>query len=260
MIRAARVVAAGALAPPDALALDEAVVRVEPSVATLLVWTTAPAVVIGRFQRADWEVDAAACAERGVRVWRRFTGGGAVVLDPGTVCAALVVPASHAAAAVGVPGLYAPLLEGLAAACRALGVDAQADDRTVRVAGRKVTGVAAHRGRRATLVHGTLLACADLGRLRACLAGPRGGDLDGRPRPAASRPDHVANIGCEAGVAQRAIVEAFAGGGASAVAPSQPERDRAAELRGGRYDDPAWHAGPWADVTPAAVTAILGGT
>jgi len=85
-----RAIRAGHLAPAEALALDEAVARAggEPA---LVLWSTDPAVIVGRFQRIDWEIDAAACAARGVRVWRRFTGGGTVYLDGGTLCAALAV-------------------------------------------------------------------------------------------------------------------------------------------------------------------------
>ena len=169
---AKRTISAGLCDPPQGLAFDEALVRAAVSVPTLLVWRTRPAVVIGRFQRADWEVDAAACARHGVRVWRRFTGGGAVYLDPGTVCAAIALPASHPAATAAIPQLYAPLLDGMVRACRALGADAVRDDRTVRIGDRKVTGIAAHRGRAVTLVHGTLLVDADLDALRACLARP----------------------------------------------------------------------------------------
>jgi lipoate-protein ligase A len=253
-----RVVSAGLVEPAAALALDEALVRAAPETPVLVLWHTRPAVVIGRFQRADWEVDAAACAARGVRVWRRFTGGGAVYLDPGTLCAGLVVPAGHPDAALGVPEMYAPFLDGIAAACRALGLDAARDERTVRLSGRKVTGVAAHRGRLATLVHGTLLVEADLEALAACLAGPRGGTLDGRPRPAASRPDTVANVGTGMDAAQTAVVRAFAGPGGAEQPPSERERRRAEELRRERYADPAWHAGPWHDVTPGEVSAVLG--
>jgi len=256
---ATRVVAAGRCEPAEALALDEAVVRAEPRAPALVLWHTRPAVIIGRFQRADWEVDAAACAERGVAVWRRFTGGGAVHLDPGTLCVGRVVPAGHPDAALGIPDLYAPFLAGIAAACRALGVDATADERTVRVGGRKVTGVAAHRGRRATFVHGTLLVGADLDALLACLAGPRGGSLDGRPRPAASRPDHVANLGVGMDDAHTAVVGAFAGGEALEEPPSARERELVDTLRRERYDDRAWHAGPWHDVTSEEVTSVLGG-
>jgi len=254
----ARVVSAGLVDPAAALALDEAVVRAEPDIPVLVLWHTRPAVVIGRFQRADWEVDGAACAARGVRVWRRFTGGGAVYLDPGTLCAGIAVPAGHPDAALGVPDLYAPLLDGIAAACRALGADAARDERTVRVGGRKVTGVAAHRGRRATLVHGTLLVDADLDALAACLAGPRGGSLDGRPRPAGSRPDRVANLGVAMADARAAVIAAFAGDGAAEEPPSARERELADGLRRERYADRAWHAGPWHDVTSGEVSAVLG--
>ncbi len=253
-----RVVSAGLLEPAVALALDEAVVRAEPGSPVLVLWHTRPAVVIGRFQRADWEVDAAACAARSVRVWRRFTGGGAVYLDHGTLCAGIVVPAGHPDAALGVPELYAPFLDGIAAACRALGVEARRDERTVRVDGRKVTGVAAHRGRRATLVHGTLLVEADLEALSACLAGPRGGSLDARPRPAPSRPDTVANVGVGMAAARAAVARAFAGEAAAEEAPSARELELGAELRRGRYADPEWHAGPWHDVTSGEVGAVLG--
>ena len=255
---AERATVCGPCDPPQGLAWDEALVRAPVDRPALLVWRTAPAVVIGRFQRADWEVDAAACAARGVRVWRRFTGGGAVYLDPGTVCAALALPAAHPAASAPIPDMYAPLLDGMVRACRALGADASRDERTVRIGDRKVTGIAAHRGRDVTLVHGTLLVAADLDALRACLAGARDGPLEGRPRPAASRPDHVTLVGGDVDAAERAVVEALAAAGVERVPLSAAESETAGRLVRERYLDPAWHAGPWADVTPGAVRAVLG--
>jgi lipoate-protein ligase A len=229
-------------------------VRARPSEPALLLWRISPAVVIGRFQRADWEVDAAACAARGVRVWRRFTGGGAVYLDPGTLCIGLVAPAGHPWAALEIPALYDPLLDGIVAACASMGLAATRDERTVRVGDRKVTGIAAHRGRHASLVHGTLLLDADLDALRACLAGPRGGDLEGAPRPSASRPDHVANLG-HAAEAAAAVVTAF---DAAPGELTSAERDAAANLAATRYRDPAWHVGHWGEVTPPSVRDVLG--
>ena len=206
MSDAVRAVDAGLLEPALALAHDETLGR-DPGDATLLLWRTRPAVVIGRFQRADWEIDPAACAGRGVGVWRRFTGGGAVYLDRGTLCIALAAPPGHPWSQLDVPRMYAPLLDGIVRACHAQGVEAERDDRTVRVGGRKVTGIAAHHGRGGVLVHGTLLIDADLESLRACLAGPRGGDLGGAPRPAPSRPDHVTNVGGDGWEA--ALIDAF---------------------------------------------------
>ncbi len=255
---AERAIVCGPCDPAQGLAWDEALVRAPVDRPALLVWRTSPAVVIGRFQRADWEVDAAACASHGVRVWRRFTGGGAVYLDPGTVCAALALPAAHPAASAPIPDMYAPLLDGMVRACRALGADASRDERTVRIGDRKVTGIAAHRSRDVTLVHGTLLVAADLGALRACLAGPRDGPLEGRPRPAPSRPDHVTLVGGDVEAAERAVVEALAAPEAEHDALTAHESETAARLLRERYLDPDWHAGPWAGVTPDAVRAVLG--
>jgi lipoate-protein ligase A len=128
----------------------------------------------------------------------------------------------------------------------------------VRIGDRKVTGIAAHRGRAVTLVHGTLLVAADLDALRACLAGPRDGDLQGRPRPAASRPDHVALVGGDVDSATRAVVAALAAPGADASDLTPAERDSAAGLLRTRYLDQAWHGGPWHDVTPDPVRSVLG--
>jgi lipoate-protein ligase A len=255
---ATRTISAGLCDPPQGLAWDEALVRAPVAEPTLLVWRSRPAVVIGRFQRADWEVDAGACARHGVRVWRRFTGGGAVYLDPGTVCAALALPSSHPAASASIPQMYAPLLDGIVRACCALGAEATRDERTVRVGDRKVTGIAAHRSRDVTLVHGTLLVDADLDALRACLAGPRGGDLQGLPRPAASRPDHVALVGGDVAAATAAVIAALAAPGAQAGDLTAAQVESAAGLRDARYGDAAWHAGPWHDVTPGEVRSVLG--
>jgi lipoate-protein ligase A len=148
--------------------------------------------------------------------------------------------------------MYAPLLDGIVRACHAQGVDAERDERTVRVGGRKVTGIAAHHGRGGVLVHGTLLIDADLESLRACLAGPRGGDLGGAPRPAPSRPDHVANAGGEGWEA--ALIDAFD----ARPQPLDADRaERAAALAAQKYHDPAWHAGSWMELTSPEVRALL---
>ncbi len=253
MIAATRATVLGDLDPATALAWDEALVRAPLGRATMLLWRTQPAVVIGRFQRADWEVDAAACARHGLRVWRRFTGGGAVVLDPGTLCIALAWPSGHPWAGAGVPEMYEPLLDGIVRACRLRDVDAHRDKRTVRVGDRKVTGIAAHRGRAGMLVHGTLLIDADLESLRECLAGPREGALQGRPRPAASRPDSVANVASQGW--EEAMVEAFA---AELHVAEDQTAAAMAVLRAQKYHDPGWHAGWWSTVTAPAVGALLG--
>jgi lipoate-protein ligase A len=124
----------------------------------------------------------------------------------------------------------------------------------VRVGGRKVTGIAAHRGRSGSMLHGTVLVRADLDALRACVAGRRDGDLDGLPRPSPSRPDHVANTEVD-DVGDRLCAVLGAEPGELTAA----EREAAEELRRTRYEDAGWHAGPWAAVTPREVEELLGG-
>ena len=250
-----RSVAAGRLPVERALALDEAVARSGGGPA-LLLWRTDPAVIVGRFQRVDWEVDAAACAARGVRVWRRFTGGGTVYLDAGDAVRRAVRsgrPPRRGRSAI--PELYAPLLDGIAAALRRATWTRSATTARCASAGRKVTGIAAHRGRAGAMVHGTVLIDADLAALRATIAGPRGGDLEGRPRPSPSRPDHVANTG--AGALEDALCTAF---GAEPGELTGEEAELAERLAAERYADRGWHGGPWLDVTPPAVAAVLGGS
>ncbi len=163
-------------------------VRAPAGVAGALVWRTRPAVVIGRFQRADWEIDAAACAApRRARVAPVHRRRRRATSTRARSARRWRCPGAPSATPRRRPRPVRPAARRDGAACRALGVDATRDERTVRVGGRKVTGIAAHRGRRATLVHGTLLVDADLDGLRACLAGPRGGSLDG-PAAAGAQP------------------------------------------------------------------------
>ena len=103
----------------------------------------------------------------------------------------------------------------------------------MRVGGRKVTGIAAHRGRAGSMVHGTVLVRADLDALRACVAGRRDGELEGLPRPSPSRPDHVTNTEVD-DVADRLCAVLGAEPGELTAA----EREAAAELRRTRYEDP----------------------
>jgi lipoate-protein ligase A len=148
----------------------------------------APAVVLGRFSPAD-EVFDAHCERDGVPVVRRFSGGGAVVIGRGCLnfCTVFALPLHPEL--VDVARSFELVLQRLASALAIEGLSA-AGGTDLALAGRKVSGNAQRRGRRALVHHGTLLYDFDPQLLTRYLRMPRRqpGYRNGRP--------HHEFIGC----------------------------------------------------------------
>ncbi len=144
-----------------ALALEQVVLE-RASESAFWLWRDEPAVVLGRHQDAAAEADLAEAARRGVPVFRRKTGGGAVFHDLGTVQFSFVVPAAT------------PVRRVLASFVALLGASAFATDRNDVLApdGRKIAGTAQMLSGSRRLFHGTLLWDADLGALARLLTPP----------------------------------------------------------------------------------------
>jgi lipoate---protein ligase len=113
-------------------------------------------VVVGRNSRASDHMIPDACTADGVEVLRRFSGGGAVVLGPGCLNYAVALTFDSHPRLVDVAASFRLLLDRLVAVLEipGLSIDGQAD---IALDGRKVSGNAQRRGRRAMLHHGTLL-------------------------------------------------------------------------------------------------------
>ena len=147
------------------------------------VWRDSPAVVCGRFQNIFRETDVVLAKERGVGVFRRITGGGAVYHDGGNVNCTLITDRSE--------GGIDPtrLLEPLSDALCALGLDARTTEGTdITVGGVKVSGSARAAVGRRELHHATLLFDADLDALHSLTSGVNGkafvkGGIPSRPAP-----------------------------------------------------------------------------
>src|SRR6516162_7980958 len=77
--------------PAANLALEEALVRAIPPAPLLRIWQNEACVVLGRGQRLEREVNAAAAAAARVPVLRRASGGGTVYHDPGNLNITIVV-------------------------------------------------------------------------------------------------------------------------------------------------------------------------
>lgn len=157
-------------APEDNLALDEALLHqlqtVETSgerpVETLRFWESpTPFVVLGRSLRLAEEVDVEAAARAGVPVLRRVSGGGTVVIGPGSLNFTLVLSLNRHSEHRDIRRSMHLIVTAIA---EALPIDG------LRLAGTsdlvwhdwKVSGHAQRRSRDGLLHHGTLLYGLDL--------------------------------------------------------------------------------------------------
>ncbi|MEM4036022.1 MAG: biotin/lipoate A/B protein ligase family protein [Fervidicoccaceae archaeon] len=148
------------------LAFEEAVYRVGPrggASGVLRLWRNERAVVVGRLQCAPLEVDALQCAALGVKVVRRFTGGGAVYHDLGNLNYALTIDrrrhgVEDARSAFELVG------RAVAEALSGLGVEGASYRplNDVEAGGLKISGMAASISAGRVFVHGAMLVSSDI--------------------------------------------------------------------------------------------------
>jgi lipoate-protein ligase A len=118
--------------------------------------TNRPAVVVGRHAVLLREIVDAACRRDGVPVIRRFSGGGAVVLGPGCLNYGIGLSLASRPGLASVADSFAFVLRAIVSALDVPGLSIAGGSDLV-LDGRKVSGSAQRRGRRAMLHHGTLL-------------------------------------------------------------------------------------------------------
>ena len=151
--------------PAFNLALEELIASDYPEEAVML-WRNAPAIIVGRNQNTESEINADAVRQRNIKVVRRITGGGAVYHDLGNI--------NYTIAA------NDRLLDNEAFARNArmvinvlheLNIPAEFKGRNdILVDGRKISGSAKSVLTDRTLFHGTLLFDTDLSVLSEVLA------------------------------------------------------------------------------------------
>jgi len=130
-------------------------------------------VVLGYSTRLSSEVNLSFCEEKGISVFRRFSGGGAVLQGPGCLNYSLVFD-HQAAFARSIEDSYSFVLRRHRRCLEHLGVGKVEIQGVSDLAfgGRKFSGNAQHRKRRYTLVHGTLLLDFDISLIEKCLLMP----------------------------------------------------------------------------------------
>jgi lipoate-protein ligase A len=117
---------------------------------------TRPIVVVGRNGRIADDVILDTCRMDGVRVLRRFSGGGAIVLAPGCLSYAVVLSLVSWPELTDVAASFRFILQRIVAALDVPGLSIAGGTDLV-LGDRKVSGNAQRRGRRALIHHGTLL-------------------------------------------------------------------------------------------------------
>jgi lipoate-protein ligase A len=164
------------------MAIDEAIFRARienlvPDTLRFYRWKPS-AVSIGRFQKAEDEVQLESCRKLGVDVVRRITGGGTVYHDAENEVTYSVVANKKDLGTEDITAIYAEIYAGLAEAIKILGIRADFHEGNAKtcpnlmVKGRKISGSAQSHRRDVVLQHGTLLVNVDLERMFTLLRVP----------------------------------------------------------------------------------------
>lgn len=131
----------------------------------VMLWQNAPSIIIGKNQNLYFEADAALAAERGVKIARRITGGGAVYHDLGNVNYSFITSRDRAEV-LDFAYFTAPILKAL----DALGVKAELSGRNdLLLDGLKFSGNAQTATETRILHHGTLLFDSELSAMQGIL-------------------------------------------------------------------------------------------
>lgn len=131
----------------------------------LILWQNDNAVIIGRNQNAEAEINREFVERNGIHVIRRNTGGGAVYHDMGNLNYSFITDASAPEKRTAAP-FTTPVVEAL----KNLGLDAEASGRNdILVSGHKISGTAQYLMKGRILHHGTLLFDSNLSTVSSAL-------------------------------------------------------------------------------------------
>lgn len=141
------------------LAFEEAFFRYS-SRPVIRFWRNDKVIVIGRLQSPVLEVNAVEALKHGVKLVRRFTGGGAVYHDLGNVNYAVVLPGYS----LSIEGAFKLVGETVVEALKNLGVESAhyRPLNDIEVDGLKISGLAATKTREKVFIHGAMLVSSDI--------------------------------------------------------------------------------------------------
>ncbi|MDR3073394.1 MAG: lipoate--protein ligase [Deltaproteobacteria bacterium] len=153
--------------PTHNLALEQHVFdNLDPRREYFMLWRNDNAIIVGKHQNTVGEINAPYVKERGIRVVRRLSGGGAVYHDLGNVNFTFIVTGGNLEA-FDFASFCRPVVRALAG----LGVTAQINGRNdMTIDGKKFSGNAQYSKRGRVMHHGTILYDSDLSVVARALA------------------------------------------------------------------------------------------
>ncbi|HEX7556981.1 MAG TPA: lipoate--protein ligase, partial [Leptolinea sp.] len=135
------------------LALEEAAQEWDQSEEIMMLWQNNNAIIVGRYQNAEKEINFDAANRLGVKVVRRSSGGGTVYHDLGNLNYSFIRPIDYQQK-LDFTVLSKPMEEAL----NAMGIPAVAQGRNdITLDGKKISGTAQRVHNKRLLHHGTLL-------------------------------------------------------------------------------------------------------
>jgi len=149
-------------------------------------WQAPPAVIFGRNQVMEAEVNIQFCCDKGIDIVRRKSGGGCVYSDMGNIMMSYICDQS------GVEAVFNLYLERIVSVLRSLGINAVSSGRNdIMVDGRKISGNAFEILPHSSIVHGTLLFDVDMDSLESAIT-PSAAKISSKG--VSSVRQHIANL------------------------------------------------------------------
>lgn len=132
----------------------------------LLLWSTVPTVMAGKYQIIPEEINTAYAESSGIEIIRRLSGGGTIYTDKGTLQFSVIEDGEKEIS-------FEKFMSPVAKALRDMGADAEIDGRNdIILSGRKISGNAQYKVKSYTVHHGSLLFDADIGKMEKALSLP----------------------------------------------------------------------------------------
>ncbi len=210
----------------------------------MLLWQNENAIIVGRYQNAENEVNVDVAKRIGAKVVRRSTGGGTVYHDMGNLNYSFILPATDPKK-VDISVVSKPMVQAL----NTLGVPAEVQGRNdLVIAGKKFSGTAQRFYRGRLLHHGTLLFDSNLDVLQDVLNVDASKIASKGVASVKSRvtniKDHMPQNGYDLNAFWQALLEAFAeNGGFERHQLSEHDLEQIKLLRETKYRTWDWSTG-----------------